>query len=84
VVQQQLVPGAELTQLVVSRAVPTDFYGLVQGQGVVRYTEASTQAELLGSGLEELQLRALALSADDRYLILVGTDKGLYRYKPSE
>jgi hypothetical protein len=84
VLQQQIAPGAELKRLVVSQAVPTDFYALVQDQGVVRYTEDGRQPELLGSGLEELELRTLALSTDDRDLILVGTDQGLYRYKRSE
>jgi hypothetical protein len=84
VVQQQVAPGMELKRLLVSRAVPTDFYALLQGQGVVRYTAAGTQSEALGPGLEGLQLRALALSVDDRDLILVGTDKGLYRYSSRE
>ncbi len=81
---QQMVPGVELKGLMVSPAIPTDFYVLAEGQGVIRFTNSGTRQTPLGPGLEGLELRALALSPDDSNLILVGTDRGIYRYQPSD
>ncbi len=84
VVQQgPVAPGAELKAMIVSPAVPTDLYVLVQGQGVFRITESGQRWTALGPGLEGLQLRALALSPDRGDLILVGTNQGIYRYQPT-
>lgn len=85
VVQQgPVAPDAELKAIMVSPAVPTDLYVLAQGQGVFRITESGQRWTALGPGLEGLQLQALALSPDREDVVLVGTNKGIYRYQPTQ
>jgi photosystem II stability/assembly factor-like uncharacterized protein len=85
VIQQgPVAAGAELKAMMVSPAVPTDLYVLVQGQGAFRVTESGQRWTALGPGLEGLQLQSLALSPDQVDLILVGTNKGIYRYQPTQ
>ncbi len=85
VVQQgPMAPDAELKVMVVSPAVPTDLYVLVQGQGAFRITEPGQRWTALGPGLEGLQLQTLALSPDRADVIMVGTDRGIYRYVPTQ
>ncbi len=84
VVQQgPMAAGAELKAMMVSPAVPTDLYVLVQGQGAFRVTESGQRWTTLGPGLEGLQLQTLALSPDRADVILVGTNRGIYRYEPT-
>jgi len=80
--QSKLAPGSELRQLTVSKAMPNLAYVLANRQGVLWSQDGGISWSSLGSGLEGLELRALALSPDDPELILVGTDKGIYRYQP--
>ncbi len=80
--QSKVAPGAELRQLTVSQAVPNAVYALANHQGVLVSKDEGGSWSSLGTGLEGLQLQALALSPDDPELILVGTDKGIFRYQP--
>lgn len=75
---------ADLAAFAVGSAMPEALYSLVQGQGVLLKTNRGAAWTKLGTGLELLPLRALALSADDPDLILVGTSKGVYRYQVEE
>ena len=78
----RVVPGGELKGLTTSPAMSQALYVLAQGQGVFRSTDLGASWTSLGAGLESCVLQALALSPDDPDLILVGTDKGIYRYQP--
>lgn len=80
--QNKVAPGAELRQLTVSQAVPNAVYVLANRQGVLMSKDGGVSWSSLGTGLEGLELQALALSPDDPELILVGTDKGIFRYQP--
>ena len=73
---------ADLTDLTVGAAMPDALYALVQGQGVLRKTQADARWTALGMGLASPKMQALALSPDDPDLILVGTNRGIYRYQP--
>ncbi len=79
----RVAPGAVLKGLTVSPAAPQVLYVLAERQGVFRSTDLGASWTSLGPGLEWRELRALALSPDDPDLILVGTDKGVYRYQPA-
>jgi len=84
VVTLQTLGPAVVKELMVSPAAPQDIYLLADGLGVLRIGESGAERENLGSGLEGLELRALALGADDPNLILVGTDRGIYRFQPMD
>jgi photosystem II stability/assembly factor-like uncharacterized protein len=76
-------PGAELQSLTASPTHPGVLYVLAQSQGVFHSADWGSTWELLGTGLEAAGLHGLAVSVDDPNLILVGTDKGLFRYGAS-
>jgi photosystem II stability/assembly factor-like uncharacterized protein len=78
----RVAAGAELRALTASPAMPQTVFVLVDRQGVSRSTDLGVTWAPLGSGLEARTLRVLALSPDDPDLILVGTDRGVYRYSP--
>jgi len=80
--QSRLATDAPVRALSISGAAPDALYALAQGLGVTRSNDAGTTWTTLGPGLQTQQLLALALSQDDPDLILVGTDRGLYRYQP--
>jgi photosystem II stability/assembly factor-like uncharacterized protein len=80
----RIAVGAELRELGTSPANPQSLFILASGQGMLRSTDSGLTWTRMGAGLEGLQLRALALSPDDPGLILVGTNKGIYRYAPGE
>lgn len=80
--QNRVIPGAELKQLTMSQAMPHLIYVLANHKGVLLSEDGGVSWTSLGSGLEGRELHALALSPDDTNLILVGTDKGIYRYQP--
>lgn len=80
--QSKVSPGAELRQLTVSQAVPNAVYVLANRQGVLVSKDGGSSWSSLGTGLEGLELQALALSPDEPELILVGTDQGIFRYQP--
>jgi photosystem II stability/assembly factor-like uncharacterized protein len=78
------VQPTDLIELTAGTAVPEALYALVRGQGVFIKARSDAPWIVLGSGLEspeKLELRTLALSPDDANLILVGTDRGIYRYQ---
>ncbi len=79
-----VAPQAQLKGLTTSPVAPQTLYVLAEQQGVFRSTDLGASWTSLGPGLESRELRALALSADDPNLILVGTDKGVYRYQPAD
>jgi photosystem II stability/assembly factor-like uncharacterized protein len=80
VLASRVSPGAELKALTVSPTLPGVLYVLAQNQGVLQSADQGATWGLLGTGLESLSLHGLAASADDPNLILVGTNKGLFRY----
>lgn len=80
----RVAPGVELKGLTVSPVIPQVLYVLVKNQGVFWSTDLGASWASLGPGLQARELRALALSVDDPALILVGTDKGIYRYQSSD
>jgi len=79
----RVAPDAQIKGLIAGPSVSQTLYVLVEHQGVFQSTDLGATWASLGTGLESLQLRAIALSADDPHLILVGTDKGIYRYEPA-
>jgi photosystem II stability/assembly factor-like uncharacterized protein len=80
--QSRIGTDAEVEAMITSTAAPDTLYALAQGLGVTASTDSGTTWSALGSGLETLELWALALSADDPNLILVGTERGIYQYRP--
>jgi photosystem II stability/assembly factor-like uncharacterized protein len=80
---QSVDAEANLKALTTGPAMPEAVYVLAQGKGLFVREHAAARWTMAGTGLgdENLRLQALALSPDDPELILVGTDKGIYRYK---
>lgn len=79
--QPDVTQGTKLVTMSTGPAMPEALFSLAQGKGVLRKAYSGEPWITLGTGLESLQLRALALSPDDPDLILVGTERGIYRYQ---
>jgi hypothetical protein len=83
---QSIDREANLKALTTGPAMPEALYVLAQGKGLLVRENAEAQWTMVGTGLgsDSLQLQVLALSPDDPELILVGTDKGIYTYRPDK
>jgi len=82
--QNQIAAAVELRGMTVSPATPGTLYVMAEGEGVFCSADSGSSWASLGAGLQSRRLQALVLSPDDPDLILVGTDRGIYRYWPTQ
>ncbi len=80
--QNRIAAAVELRGMTISPAMPGTLYVMAEGEGVFCSADSGSSWTSLGAGLQSRRLQALALSPDDPDLILVGTDRGIYRYWP--
>jgi photosystem II stability/assembly factor-like uncharacterized protein len=80
--QNRIAAAVELRGMTASPAEPGTLYVLAEGEGVFCSGDSGSSWTSLGAGLQSRGLQALALSPDDPDLILVGTERGIYRYWP--
>jgi photosystem II stability/assembly factor-like uncharacterized protein len=79
--QNRIAADAQVQAVTTSPAAPDALFAMAQGLGITVSTDAGTTWTTLGPALDTRELLALAISADDPNLILVGTDRGVYEYR---